>query len=299
MNVTLKHLRAFVRVAEEASFTRAAKRLAVSQPSLTIQITQLEEELGLRLFDRTTRRVRLTSNGEEFLPIARRLLDDLRGAIAEVRAVAECRRGRVTVAALPSIAASLMPNIVIQYSALYPAVAVHLHDCNASDVQGRVLRGEVDFGISSMWEPNEDLGFEPILRDRFGVVCRSDHPLGQSRSPLPWRALAETTYLGLAADTGIRPLLRRIDDLPDSIYAPQFEVSNITTMQGLLEAGLGISALPELTIRGGRMSDLVFRPLIEPVLTRDLCLITRRGRSLTPAAQGMHELVKQTLTDLA
>lgn len=298
MNITLKHLKAFVAVAEESSFTRASKRLALSQPALTIQINQFEEELGVKLFDRTTRRVRLTSNGEEFLPTARRLLDDVYTAVAEVRAVAERRRGRVTVAALPSVATRIMPQIVAAYSARYPAVGVHMHDSNASGVQNRVRIGEVDFGISSMWAPDQDLAFEPILRDRFGLVCRGDHPLARSRAPLPWRDLGDATFLGLAADTGIRTLLHRIDDLPDSVRAPQFEVSNIATMEGLLEAGLGVSALPELALPGHRSCDLVFRPLVEPVLTRDLCLITRRGRSLTPAAEGMRELIMETLPHL-
>jgi DNA-binding transcriptional LysR family regulator len=134
VNVTLKHLQAFVAVAQEGSFTRAARRLALSQPALTIQINQFEEELGVKLFDRTTRRVLLTDNGAEFLPTAERLLDDVETAIAQVRDVAARRRGRVGVATLPSIAMKLMPAMVAEFRSTYPGVSVHLLDANASGV---------------------------------------------------------------------------------------------------------------------------------------------------------------------
>lgn len=296
MNVTLKHLQAFVAVAEEGSFTRASQRLALSQPALTIQINQFEEQLGIKLFDRTTRRVNLTGSGEEFLPTARRLLEDFRNSVAEIRAVAERRRGRVSVAALPSIAMKVMPQVVARFTSMYPGVAVHLHDANSSGVQRRVRRNEVDFGLASMWEPDQDLEFAKVVRDPFGLVCRSDHPLAASTEPIAWRDLAETTFLGLAPDTGIRPLLYKVDDLPDNVRAPQFEMSNIATLEGMLAAGIGVSALPRLTVPDHHRADLVFRRLCEPGVTREICLITRRGRSLSPAAESMRELILETLS---
>jgi len=295
MNVTLKHLQAFVAVAREGSFTRAARRLALSQPALTIQVNQFEEELGVRLFDRTTRRVVLTDNGAAFLPTAERLLDDFESAITEVREVAERRRGRVSVATLPSIALKVMPDILAAFRAAYPGISVHLHDANASGVQQRVARKEVDFGLASMWEPDSDLAFEGVMRDPFGVVCRADHPLGAQTGPIRWRELAGHSFLGLAHDTGIRPLVQGVEDLPDSVRQPEVEVSNIATLEGMLATGMGISALPELAMPNHHPNDLVFRPLIEPELAREICLITRQGRSLTPAAQSMREMIVERL----
>lgn len=291
VNVTLKHLQAFVGVAREGSFTAAAKRLALSQPALTIQINQLEEELGVRLFDRTTRRVALSDNGAGFLPSAERLLDDFESAIAEVREVAERRRGRVGVATLPSIAVKLMPDIVAEYQEAYPGISVHLHDANASGVQRLVRRKEVDFGLASQFEPDQDLAFETVLRDRFGLVCRRDHPLAGGAGPVSWDALSGHAFLGLARDTGIRPLLESVEALPDSLRQPRVEVSNIATLEGMLRAGVGISALPELAVPEGRDGDVVFRPLTTPELTRSVCLISRRGRSLSPAAQSMRDMI--------
>ena len=295
MNVTLKHLQAFVAVAQEGSFTRAARRLALSQPALTIQINHFEEELGVRLFDRTTRRVLLTDNGAEFLPTAERLLEDVHSAIAEVRDVAARRRGRVGVATLPSIAVKLMPDMIGAFRRDYPGVSVHLLDANASGVQARVRRKEVDFGLASQWQLDEDLQFEPVMRDPFRVVCRRDHPLAAGDGPLTWADLADQDFLGLAPDTGIRPLIEAIADLPASVRQPPVEVSNIATLEGMLTAGLGVSVLPELALPSDPDGRLTSRPLHGPALSRELCLITRRGRSLSPAAQSLRDLIVSRL----
>jgi DNA-binding transcriptional LysR family regulator len=297
VNVTLKHLQAFVAVAQEGSFTRAARRLALSQPALTIQINQFEEELGVRLFDRTTRRVLLTDNGAEFLPTAERLLDDVHSAIAEVRDVAARRRGRVGVATLPSIAVKLMPRMVAAFRADYPGVSVHLLDANASGVQARVRRKEVDFGLASPWAPDADLRFEPVMRDPFRVVCRRDHPLAAGTGALTWSDLAGQDFLGLAADTGIRPLVESVGELPANVRQPPVEVSNIATLAGMLTAGLGVTVLPELALPEDAEGRLTSRPLDGPALSRELCVITRRGRSLSPAAQSLRDLIVARLAD--
>lgn len=297
MKITLKHLESFAAVAREGSFTRAARRLALSQPALTITINQFEDIVGVKLFDRTTRRVSLTPLGAEFLPTAERLLADFQSTVEDVRAVAQRRRGRVNVATLPSFAVKLMPEIVKRFTESYPAITVHLHDSNASGVHRRVLRGEVDFGLSSMWEPDQDLAFEPLLRDSFGLVCRRDHPLATETAPLPWAALAGHRFLGLAQDTGIRPLLHQVRGLPDDVRAPQVVVSNVATLEGMLAAGVGVTVLPELAVPDHHRAGFVFRHLVDPPVVRETCLITRRGRSLTPAAESMREHIVRALAE--
>ncbi|MGF1609602.1 MAG: LysR substrate-binding domain-containing protein [Kiloniellales bacterium] len=296
MAATIKQLRAFVEIARRGNFTRAAEALSLSQPALTIIVNQFEDILGIRLFDRTTRRVRLTQEGTAFLPTAERLLHDFDTAIDDLRAVAERRRGRVGIAALPSIAVRLLPDIVAKFTLRYPGISVHLHDDNASGVQQRVLRGEVDFGIGSRWEETPDLEFRPLLSDPFGLVCPAGHPLASARGPLPWQALSGHPFLGLARDTGIWPLLHRVAGLPENVVAPQYEVSNIATLEGMLRVGLGITALPALAVPHGRDTRLVFRLLTDPVVHRDLCAITRRGRSLSPAAESLYELAVQEIS---
>jgi DNA-binding transcriptional LysR family regulator len=129
------------------------------------------------------------------------------------------------------------------------------------------------------------------MHDPFGLVCRADHPLAAETGPVRWRELAGHTFLGLGHDTGIRPLVQSVDGLPDNLRQPEVEVSNIATLEGMLIAGLGISVLPHLAMPDHHANDLVFRPLVEPELARDICLITRQGRSLSPAAESMRDMV--------
>lgn len=291
MNVTLRHLRAFIEVARRGSFSRAAQELAVSQPALTITINQFEELLGVRLFDRTTRRVILTGNGEEFLPTAERLIDDFEAAISNMRVLAAGRRGRVRAAVLASVAVRLMPPIVTRFIEAYPEVTVQLHDANSSGIQRRVSHGEVDFGLGSFWEADPDLEFAPVMRDPFGLVCREDHPLARERCPLPWSELAGYSLLGLTRNTAIRLTLTGLINLPESVRAPRYEVSNLAALTGLLGAGLGAAALPEITVPQIQSSTFVFRPLVEPKIEREICLIARRGRTLSPTTQNFRDLI--------
>ncbi len=291
MNVTIKHLRSFVEVARQGNFTRAAEALSLSQPALTITVSQFEDMVGVKLFDRTTRRVHLTAEGADFLPNAIRLIDEFDGAINGIRDVAARRRGRVGVATLPSVAIRLLPATMARFCERYPSIRVHLHDDNASGVGQKVRRGEVDFGIASRWQPIEELSFRPLIKDSFGMVCRADHALARVRGPLAWRDLAGYDFLGLAADTGIQQLLGGIKTLPASVRGPKFEVSNIAALDGLLQAGLGVTALPSLAVPADPEPALVFRRLIRPAITREICLITRQGRSLSPAAQGLRDMI--------
>ncbi len=291
MNVTVKHLRSFIEVARQGNFTRAAEALAISQPALTIAIGQFEDMVGVKLFDRTTRRVRLTAEGEDFLPNATRLVQEFDSAIAGIRDVAERRRGRVGIAALPSVAVRLLPRTVARFAERYPSISVHLHDDNARGVGQKVRRREVDFGIASKWEPIDGLSYRPLIQDSFGLVCRADHPLARDPGPIAWRDLNGHAFLGLAADTGIQQLLKSVQDLPQSVQTPRFEVSNIATLEGMLDAGLGVTALPALAVPAARERRFVFRRLNRPAVKREICLITHQGRSLSPAAQGLRDLI--------
>ncbi|MBJ3777534.1 LysR family transcriptional regulator [Acuticoccus mangrovi] len=295
MSVKISQLRAFVEVARCGSFTRAAERLSLTQPSLSMAIRQLEDELDLKLFDRTTRRLGLTDEGAKFLPTVTRLVEEFDAAVAGARLVAERRSGRVSLAVLPSIASMFLPAATAAFSARYPAIKVHLREDNSSGIWGRVARNEVDFGIAGEFQPDAEVEFTPIFSDRFGAVFRNDHPLAAGGGPLRWSDLLEHRLIGLAADTGIQPLIDMAQSIPDEIRLPVHEVSNILTALSLVEAGLGITAIPAFAAMLDRHPTLVFRPLVRPVLSREIGFVTRRGRSLSPSAEAMREVLVESL----
>jgi DNA-binding transcriptional LysR family regulator len=294
LNVTLRQIRAFITVARLGSFTRAAETLHISQPALTLTIQQLERSLGLNLFDRTTRRVLLTVEGEDFLPTAERLMADFELALTDVKAIAENKRGHVRVAAVFSVAISLLPQAVLAFSAAYPRINVHLIDDNSSGVRRRVRLRDVDIGFAAK-DDDPELEFTLMFRDQIGLVARKDHVLLRGKGPLPWRHLAAHDFFGMTEDTGIHAAMASQRGLPDNIRTPRVTFAATPVLEAMLRRGDGVTALPALAFPEGQRDGLVFRPLTEPQIDRDVYLVTRKGRSLGRAAQALLDCCKDEI----
>ncbi|NVK42395.1 MAG: LysR family transcriptional regulator [Oceanospirillaceae bacterium] len=295
-NLSIRHLRAFVAVAHHGSFTRAAEHLHVTQSSLTATIKQLEHQSGLTLLDRTTRRVLLNHEGERFLPVAERLLSDFDTAVSDLQAVAEYQYGQVGIAASPSTIARLLPPVIKQFRDRHSRIGILLRDDSAAGIEQHILANDVDFGIGGNHSDQPDLSYMPILRDRFGVVLSPDHPLARESGTLDWKALAGEELLMLSTDTGIRAQLSRYparQDIGLQLDRPTLEISNPAGLAALVEEGLGLAILPALASGTRSFEQLHFRPLANPTLHRDLFIIRRRGRSLSPAADAMLALVRE------
>lgn len=297
-NLSIRHLRAFYSVAQCASFTRAAESLHLTQSTLTATIKQLEEQVGLTLFDRTTRSVLLSNEGKRFLPVAERLLSDFDTAITDLKAVSEQQRGQVGIAASPSTISRLLPSIVHQYRQKHPNIAIYLRDDGAAGVEQRVLDNEVDFGIASNHSDHPDLLYQPILKDRYGVVFRRDQWPEVQGSSISWQSLSDEQLIFLTTDTGIRVQLAQFKKqgvVDIDLDGPVVEVSTPAAVAALVSEGMGISLLPALAAGTSAFDSLGFLLLANPAIDRETCLIRRKGRSLSPAAAHMSALVTAEL----
>lgn len=295
--LNLRHLRAFIEVAHTGNFTRAADKLAISQPALTSTIHQLEALIDVELFQRTTRKVTLSPDGEEFLPTAERLINDFEQAILAVHANAKRRKGLVGIAVLPSIAIRLLPRVLENFRQSHPSIRVNLRDDNARGVQRQVLRNEVDFGISNLWEDRPELEYTPLFRDPVGAVLLADHPLAQEASPLPWSKLKGYSFAAMSHDTGVNALLNTTEGLPESVYSPDFEVLTLVALTGIIEAGLAVTALPKLAMPRFSEPGLVFKELTDPFVERQVFIITRKNEPLSKSAQIVLELLSAALAE--
>ncbi|WP_423197174.1 hypothetical protein DFLDMN_000750 [Cupriavidus sp. H19C3] len=190
MNFNLSDLRAFVAVAELSSFRAAAAELHLSQPALSRRIEKLEDVLGVRLFDRTTRSVEMTAVGREFSRKARELLNGLEESLLGIRDVATRITGEVTVACVPSAVRYFLPAVLRQYHARYPRIVVRLIDEGANEVLNMVVRNEADFGLNYIGTQEPDVEFEPVLKEPFVVACPPDHPLARKRK-VAWAELGQ------------------------------------------------------------------------------------------------------------
>lgn len=290
MNFSLAELRAFVAVAEHNSFSAAAAELHLSQPALSRRIDKLEGALGVRLFDRTTRSVEMTAVGREFSRRARELLNGLEESLMGIRDVATRMMGEVTIACVPSAVRYFLPAVLHRYHQRYPRIVVRLIDEGANDVLNMVVRNEADFGVNYIGTQEPDVEFEPVLKESFVVACPPDHPLAKKRK-VTWSELGQYDYMTVAKASGNRLLLDlALTDVP---VRPQWfcEVRHVTTLVGLVEAGLGIAAVPRLAMPPGKHPTLTSVPLVDPTVTRTVGLIRRRGRTLSPAAQELYDML--------
>lgn len=296
-HVTLKHLNAFVAVAQESSFTRAAERLFQTQSSVTSLVRQLEEALSTLLFARTSRRVLLTAAGEEFLPRVMRLLADFDGAIGDVVRFGALERGRVGVAAAPSAITQIIAPAAAAFAARHPAVRLYLSDDNSGRIQRKVAAREVDFGLTSRWADAPGLDFEPLLEDRFGVLYREDDAgLRPGRDgTVRWADLAGRQLVGVVDETGIIALLRARADLPIEAAAPFHEASSTTSQAALVKAGLGVALLPALAAERVREPGLAYALLARPTMVRTVCLIRHLDYPLSPAADALIGAIRDYL----
>ena len=287
INFNLNDLQAFRAVAELSSFRKAADALHVSQPAFSRRIEKLEEALGVRLLDRTTRRVNLTAVGREFDRKVQQLLDDLDNTLLGIRGVAATRMGEVTIACVPSTVYYFVSQVISRYHESYPKIRVKVFDASANDVLSAVVRSEADFGINFVGSQEADIEFKPLLEERFVAACRRDHPLAGKRR-VSWTDLASYDFISVSKASGNRLLIDQalsgLAGRPQSIY----EAKHVTTMLGLVEAGLGVAAVPSMAMPAADHPLLVSVPLFDPVVTRKMGLIRRKGRTLSPAAQQLY-----------
>lgn len=288
MNFDLSDLRAFVSVADLASFRAASEALHISQPALSRRVDKLEQALGFRLFERTTRKVELNAMGRAFLPRARHVLGELEAALLGMVDLSERIQGLVTVACIPSAVDNFVAGVVRGFHLRFPCIRVRLLDQTAPDILLSVARSEADFGITYLGAQEPDLEFEQLVAEPFVLACRPDHPLARQRH-VRWSELAEHDCVVLAPGSGNRLLMDQ--GLTHVAARPRWtcEVQHVPAQLSLIEAGVGVGAVPKLALAGGAGPSLVSVPLIEPELVRNVGIVRRRGRPSGAAVQAFYD----------
>lgn len=287
IHFNLNDLQALRSVAALGSFRRAAEALHLSQPAFSRRIDKLEDALGVRLLERSSRRVALTAIGRDFERTVRQLLDELDQALLGIRGVASSRMGEVTIACVPSTVCHFLSQVIARYHERYPKIRVKVFDASANQVLSAVARSEADFGINFVGGQEPDIEFKPLLEERFVLACRRDHPLAQKRR-VTWAELAQYDGICVGKASGNRLLLdQALANVPGR---PQwlYETQHVTTMIGLVEAGLGVAVAPSIAMPGADHPLLVSVPLVAPSVRRKIGLIKRKGRALSPAAQQLY-----------
>jgi DNA-binding transcriptional LysR family regulator len=290
----LQQMRYVVAVAETNSFTRAAERCLVVQSALSHQIARLEQELGAKLFERTTRRVQLTNVGQTFLVNVRTALDGLEDAVLGVADLAAHRTGTVTFACVPSAVWHFLPDVLTRFSERFPRIRVRVHDESAQDVLNLVLAGEADFGINFTGAENPEIEFEPIYVESYVLAMRRDHPLA-GRKELGWKETVDERYISVAKSSGNRTVIDAALAGVEKHPVILCEVNHVSGVLALVEAGMGVAAVPGLSVLPGRPDTIVGVPLVNPAIHRTLGLIAKRNHAMAPAARTLFDMLTEAL----
>lgn len=284
MNPTLRQMRAFVAVAKTGNFTLAAQSLHVTQSALSGLIKELEQTLGARVVDRSTRRITLTDIGRELYPLFSQMIDDLDGALANVADHTQLRKGIVRIAAPQLMCCTLLPEAIASYRAGLPDIEVRLADSEVDSVIARVLSGESDIGIGPEREPTPQLEARELFEMPFALVFPPGHPL-EATERVTWQDVTRFPFIALQGQFTERLLADMHALLRELPLKPANEVNFMTTALAMVSAGLGITVCLPYAEPLARLYRLHMRPLEEPRLTRRFFVYTRAGRSLSPAAE--------------
>lgn len=283
---SVRQLRAFRAVYQLRKLSAAAEQLSLTQSAVSVLIRQLEDGLGTRLFDRTTRSLRPTAAATEALATVERILRDLDSLGAGLRDLGTLRRGRVSLAITPTLGEILLPSVVDRFARDYPGIQVVVDDCSPDQFVARIVGEHVDFGVGTPERAAADVDTRKLVGDTLAFVCRQDHPLARKRA-LAWSDLQGHPIVTVRPGYGIRPLIDSAAAQAGVLLDVVNEVAFFSTALWMTQAGMGASIMPSAYARAAKDPSLLVRQLTRPVVSRDIFLVSKRGRSLSPAAEAL------------
>lgn len=288
--VNLKLFQTFLLVAENGSFREAADLVARSQSAVSTQIKQLEEQVGVALFHRTTRKVKLTREGRQLLENARRAVAEIELGLRSIREVADLRQGRVAIACAPMLAATRLPPILAAFEKEYRGVRIVLQELKSVELFQSLRNGDVDFAIGPVVGDGE-FEFEPIIAEQiFALVPRKFVP--EDRDSIAFAELAELPIIQFHSTTVMAQLVAQAAKEKGLTLKTRYQCLQGQTLVALAEAGLGATILTG-SAAGTMNSRKVQKMLIvDPEITQHFGVVRMRGHMLSPAASRLVELVR-------
>jgi LysR family transcriptional regulator, hydrogen peroxide-inducible genes activator len=286
----LHQLRYACAVADIGSFSRAAERCQVAQPSLSQQVLKLEEELGVKLFDRLGRGVRLTDAGRAFLPHARTILEEVDLARASVAVNDTAVRGSVTLGAIPTVAPYLIPRYTADFARRYPDARLRIVEETTPVLIEGLRNLSIDFALLALPLRHKDLELQPIRTERLFAALPKEHPLAASDS-LALADLRGESFVVLRDGHCFRDLSLSICRSANVNPNIAFESGQFSSILGMVAAGIGLSLVPDMAV--DRNTGCRYVPLRDHRAVRTIVLASLRGRSFNRVQQALAAGVKK------
>jgi len=290
--INFKLLYVFIAVAEHSSFRIAAETLNKSESAVSLQIRQLEEQLGVPLFHRTTRRVRLTREGETLLSATQRSISELNIGMQKLQNAADLSSGTLSIACAPTVAAARLPLALSEFKAQYPGISVRLREIPGLELFNAIRDLTVDFAIGARVEDLGGVEFEPMIEDP--ICCFADAKY-EMADAVSLEEVAKHPIILNASTTILRAALEKHFTAAGLSLQPAFEVLHVHTMVALAEAGLGVAILPKVALSHHLPSKLEMSRIMSPSMVRQIGILTSRGQMLSPAAVRFLEILRSPI----
>lgn len=288
--ITIRQFEAFLAIVDLHSIGAAAERLGLTSSAVSQLLADLETELGFRLFDRTTRRVDLSSAGQDFLSSAESVLRYVRAAAQSADDIRNRAAGIVRVGAPLVLAATALPAAIAEYARDKPKVVVRLCDTIVEQLVERVENGDVDLAIGPNRQTGARVRSDPAFASPWVMWCAPTHPLAGKRRLL-WQHLRDVPVIATGRDHE-RAVEQMLADLPaDARIIPVEVVDNVTTAFGIASQGLAVTLSPAYVAPLARLFGLVMKRIVDPETIREVCVYRSTERALSPPADGFAEFI--------
>jgi DNA-binding transcriptional LysR family regulator len=287
----LRQIRYVLAVADEHSFSRAAERLHLAQPSLSQQIAKLEKVLGVTLFHRLPQHVELTDAGLRFVQVAQQIIDQVEGLEREMRSYAQGESGRLLVGSLPITGEYVLPAVISEFTREFPGVELQLVEETSSQLEQLLARGKIDVSLLTMPIADPSLFVEPAIQEEIYLALPPQHPMAGEQM-VDLSLLADQPFILLKEGQGFRQISLMLCEQAGFRPRIVFESSNIHTVQSLVAAGMGISFAPAMITHGPRTNDVPAYVRLSARPERTLVVAYRKDRHLSKPAKAFVEMLR-------
>lgn len=293
--ITLDQMRFVVTIAEQGGFTRAAEYMNQSQSNLSRTVSLVERNIGVKIFDRTTRHFALSDEGEQFVRMARNVLEFYTREANYFRDYLNGVHGVLRIATLPSLAATFLPSLIVRFRQEFPDVRVEVTDFTAQEVLSRAVEGTIDLSITATDEDYirddpDRFDLLPLATEEFFCVLPTGHALANAEE-VEWTQLRDESFVSFGDSSSVRRIVDRALASRDVQPAQTVSARSVSSVAGMCAAGIGASAAPGFVLPLMNVPGLLFRPFAGEPVTRTIGLVTPKGKTRTKAAVAFAQLL--------
>ena len=291
MNLSLRQLKGFISVAATSSFTKTSQRMHLSQAALSTMIRELENQLGCRLFNRSTRTVELTDAGRRFVPIAAHVVESLESAAKDLAQLGRQEGTLLHVGVTPTVAHSLLPIVLARFREQHPHVTVHAEDFSPGELVQLTETGQLDAGYGALFTRASGVDRHPVFASRLQLVSgRRGRPMPPPT--VPWQAIEGSPLIVLPESSPIQHLADGQMNQFGIAPSARIPVNQLETMIAFAESGLGVAVIPSFAQAACRRYD-VYVSTLEPTIEFHYHRITRAGRHVPASLEAITRMMAE------